>query len=117
MILLFFISQHHLAAARPVPLYCTFVFRRELRKSRPYFDIVERNLSKFGQHPALLIFGTDDPMLGSEETRIRFEKAFPNHKTVILRGIGHYLQEEAPMKFGHSFQKGNKKAPSYHVEN
>jgi len=31
-----------------------------------------------------------------EPERKRWEQIFPNHRTVILDGAGHYIQEDAP---------------------
>jgi haloalkane dehalogenase len=44
---------------------------------------------------ALLVWPTRDPAFGDRERR-RWEQLFPNHRTVVLEGASHYIQEEAP---------------------
>ena len=31
-----------------------------------------------------------------EPERRRWEQVFPEHRTVMLEGVGHYIQEDAP---------------------
>jgi pimeloyl-ACP methyl ester carboxylesterase len=45
--------------------------------------------------PALIVWGDRDPAF-KEPQRLRWERTFPNHKTVILEGASHYIQEDAP---------------------
>ncbi|OLC33390.1 MAG: hypothetical protein AUH81_14215 [Candidatus Rokubacteria bacterium 13_1_40CM_4_69_5] len=44
--------------------------------------------------PALIVWGDGD-FAFRESERQRFERIFPRHRTVILPGAGHYIQEEA----------------------
>lgn len=45
--------------------------------------------------PALIVWGDKDPGF-TEPHRRRWERTFPNHRTHILRGASHYIQEDAP---------------------
>ena len=74
----------------------TWVFPHELRASRPFFEEVERNLSRLNHLPVLLTWGGADSGLRADRELVRFEQLFPRHQTVILEGAGHYIQEEAP---------------------
>ncbi|NIT60615.1 MAG: alpha/beta hydrolase, partial [Aliifodinibius sp.] len=67
-----------------------------LRRSRPYFNEVASNLERITHLPLLLTWGDADPALTMESFGRRFQKVFPNHQAVILQGVGHYIQEEAP---------------------
>jgi haloalkane dehalogenase len=56
---------------------------------------VEAGASKLSHLPVLIVWGTKDPGF-KEHDRQRWERTFPNHKTVILEGASHYIQEDAP---------------------
>jgi haloalkane dehalogenase len=71
------------------------VFPREILASRPFLGEVERDLAKLRDRPALLVWPTKDVAFKRPE-RERWEQLFPNHRTVVLEGAGHYIQEEAP---------------------
>ena len=71
------------------------VFPREILGSRPFLAEIERGLPQLRSRPALLVWPTKD-MAFKEPERKRWEQIFPNHRTVILDGAGHYIQEDAP---------------------
>jgi haloalkane dehalogenase len=71
------------------------VFPREILASRPFLAEVERGLARLGARPALLVWPTKDVAFREPE-RKRWEQIFPRHRTVILEGAGHYVQEDAP---------------------
>jgi len=73
----------------------TWVLPRALRHSRAYLAQVEAALPRLADKPALLVWGQRDPAFRATQ-RQRFEALFPNHRTVILEGAGHYIQEDAP---------------------
>ncbi len=72
----------------------THVFAREILRSMDYLAGVERGLDRIGHLPALLLWGDRDPAFREAE-RVRFERLFPDHRTVVLRGAGHFIQEDA----------------------
>jgi haloalkane dehalogenase len=45
--------------------------------------------------PVLIVWGDCDQAF-KEPQRRRWERTFPNHRTVILQGASHYIQEDAP---------------------
>jgi haloalkane dehalogenase len=73
----------------------TAVFPREILASRPFLAEVEQRLPGLRDRRALLVWPTRDPAFRGRERR-RWEQLFPNHRTVMLEGAGHYIQEDAP---------------------
>jgi haloalkane dehalogenase len=78
------------ASRRPV-----HVFPREILRSRPFLAEVERGLPALAGLPALLVWPTKDVAFRARERR-RWEALFPDHRTVLIEGAGHYVQEDAP---------------------
>jgi haloalkane dehalogenase len=70
------------------------VFPREILASRAWLAEIERDLGVLRDRRALLVWPTKDIAFGERERR-RWEQVFPNHRTVILDGAGHYIQEDA----------------------
>jgi haloalkane dehalogenase len=56
---------------------------------------VESELDRLSEKPTLILWGDRDPAFRSRE-RERFESIFPRHRTRILQGAKHFVQEEAP---------------------
>lgn len=73
----------------------TQAFPRAILRGREYLAEVEAGLARLAHLPALIVWGDRDVAFRDVERR-RFERLFPRHCTVILRGAGHYIQEEAP---------------------
>ena len=71
------------------------VFPREIAASRDFLAAVEGGLPALRDRPALILWGTKDVAFGPRE-RKRFEREFPHHRTVLLEGAGHFIQEDAP---------------------
>jgi haloalkane dehalogenase len=71
------------------------VFPREILAARPFLAEVERRLPAVNDRPALLVWPTRDVAFRDRERR-RWEATFADHRTVILDGAGHYIQEDAP---------------------
>jgi haloalkane dehalogenase len=71
------------------------VFPREILGSRPFLAELERGLPAVADKPALLVWPTKDVAFREPERR-RWEALFPDHRTVMLEGAGHYIQEDAP---------------------
>jgi haloalkane dehalogenase len=72
-----------------------WVFPREILRSRPWLAQIERALPTVTDRPALLVWPTKDVAFRSPE-RKRWERLFPDHRTVVLEGARHYIQEDAP---------------------
>jgi haloalkane dehalogenase len=73
----------------------TAVFPREILASRPFLADIEPRLAQLSDRPALIVWPTKDVAFGDRE-RERWEELFPDHRTVLLEGAGHYIQEDAP---------------------
>jgi haloalkane dehalogenase len=71
------------------------VFPREILHSRPFLAEIERGLAQLRERPALLTWPTKDVAFREPERR-RWEAVFADHRTVILQGAGHLIQEDAP---------------------
>jgi haloalkane dehalogenase len=71
------------------------VFPREILGSRPFLAEIERGLPALANRPALLVWPTKDVAFREPERR-RWEQIFPGHRTVVLDGAGHYIQEDSP---------------------
>ena len=72
----------------------TAVFPREILASRPFLADIERRLPLLSGRPALIVWPTKDVAFGDRERR-RWEELFADHRTVLLEGAGHYIQEDA----------------------
>jgi haloalkane dehalogenase len=70
------------------------VLPREILASGPFLAEIERRLSTLGERPALIVWPTEDFAFRDAERR-RWEGIFPQHRTVVLAGAGHYIQEDA----------------------
>jgi haloalkane dehalogenase len=70
------------------------VFPREILASRPFLAAVERALPTVAGRPALIVWPTADVAFRARERR-RWERTFPDHRTVLMPGAGHYVQEDA----------------------
>lgn len=79
----------------PVSRVPTAIFPREILRSRDYLAEVEAGLERLRDRPALILWGTKDIAFRLRE-RTRLERCFPRHRTVVLEGAGHYIQEDAP---------------------
>ncbi|HWT25767.1 MAG TPA: alpha/beta fold hydrolase [Solirubrobacteraceae bacterium] len=77
------------ASRRPIA-----VFPGEILASRPFLAEVEQRLSTLRDRPALIVWPTADVAFREPERR-RWEELFPDHRTVLLQGAGHYVQEDA----------------------
>jgi len=68
---------------------------KEILGARDLLAEVEDGLRQVADKPALIVWGDKDPAF-REPQRLRWERTFPNHRTVILRGASHYIHEDAP---------------------
>ncbi len=79
-------------ARRRLPSY---VFPRSILQSRDFLANCRSSLNALAGKPALIVWGDADIAFRSKE-RERFEAALTHRRTVILRGAGHYVWEDAP---------------------
>jgi haloalkane dehalogenase len=70
------------------------VLPREILGSRGFLGDIERGLAPLRDRRALLVWPTKDVAFRERERRT-WEAMFPQHRTVILDGAGHYIQEDA----------------------
>ncbi|APR88144.1 Haloalkane dehalogenase 2 [Minicystis rosea] len=73
----------------------THVFPRAIVGSTPWLRTVDASLASLADKPLLLCWATDDIAFREEERR-GFEARFPCNRTVVLKGAGHFVQEDAP---------------------
>ena len=71
------------------------VMPREILSAQPLLQEIERGISRVADRPALIVWGNRDPAFRKPEL-LRWQRTFPNHRTVILEGAGHYIQDDAP---------------------
>ena len=71
------------------------VMPREILAAHELLSEVEQGLPSIAQLPALIVWGDRDPAF-KERQRLRWESTFSNHRTVILAGASHFIQEDAP---------------------
>jgi haloalkane dehalogenase len=81
----------------------THIFPRQILAARSYLTRVEADLRKLSALPTLIAWGDRDFAFGAPE-RERFEAYFPNHRTVMLPGAGHFIQEDAPDEIVSAFR-------------
>ncbi|HLM50721.1 MAG TPA: alpha/beta fold hydrolase [Solirubrobacteraceae bacterium] len=74
----------------------THVFPREIIGSTRWLAGIAADLPLLRDRPALILRGPKDPALGGRRLTRRWERTFPDHRTVVLRGASHYVQEDAP---------------------
>jgi haloalkane dehalogenase len=85
-------KQPHPTPESRVPVH---VMPREILAAHDFLDEVARGLEKISDKPALIVWAERDPAF-KEPQRLRWEQTFPRHRTEILRGASHYIQEDAP---------------------
>jgi len=73
----------------------THVFPKEIIGSSDFLEMLESRIGNISNLPALIVWGDRD-FAFREKERKRFESIFKHHKTVMLPGAGHFIQEDAP---------------------
>lgn len=84
--------------------FVTHILPKEITQSKLFLQDVERGLEKIKNKPTLIFWGNKDFAFRKKELQ-RFEKIFINHKTVILEGAGHYIQEDDPQTISQEILK------------
>ena len=72
-----------------------YVFPRQIVKSTPWLGQLWSNISVLEDKPTLIVWGMKDIAFREKELK-RWERAFPEARTVRLSSVGHFVQEEAP---------------------
>jgi len=73
----------------------SYIFPRSILHSRAFLTECEAGLARLAGKQTLILWGDQDIAFRPKE-RERFEAALPLHHTVILKGAGHYIWEDAP---------------------
>jgi haloalkane dehalogenase len=68
---------------------------KQILAAKELLSEAEAGAAKLAHLPVLIVWGTRDPGFKAHH-RERWERTFPNAKTVILEGASHYVQEDAP---------------------
>ncbi|MFT7580527.1 MAG: haloalkane dehalogenase [Myxococcota bacterium] len=68
---------------------------KQLTAAKPFLTQLAQGLPELSHKPALLVWGEDDFAFRQPE-RLRFERLFTNHETVLLQRAGHFIQEDSP---------------------
>lgn len=72
----------------------THVFPKQIIDALPWLAEVEAGLSTLAHLPALLTWGTAD-LVFPAAIRRQWERRLPHHRTHLLHGAGHYVQDDA----------------------
>ena len=92
------LDGHEIAYRAPFPTPAarlpTYVFPREIVAARAYLAGVEARLDALRELPVLILWGDRDIAFRARERR-EFETRFPHHRTVVLDGAAHFVQEDA----------------------
>lgn len=88
----FMYKRPHPTPQSRVPVH---VMPREILAAGDFLSETEQGLGRIADKPALIVWGDKDPAFRERQLR-RWERTFPNHRTQILRGASHYIQEDAP---------------------
>jgi haloalkane dehalogenase len=75
----------------------------ELVGAREFFTKLADRLGVVEHLPTLIVWADEDPIF-TEKYRKRLETAFPNHTTMVLNGVGHFLQSDAPAEFSEAIE-------------
>ena len=73
--------------------------------SSDFLEALEKDIPKISSLPALIVWGDRDFAFRDKE-RKRFESLFERHRTVVLPGAGHFIQEDAPEEIARAIRSG-----------
>jgi len=76
---------------------------RQLIAAADYLAEVEAGLPEIADRPALIVWGMKD-FAFRDSARRRFEQAFPDHRTVLLPGASHFIQEDAGVQIAAEYK-------------
>lgn len=88
--------EHYLRAlANPEERKGCFIFPKQIIASTPWLDQLWSHISTLNNKPTLIVWGMKDIAFREKELQ-RWERTFPEARTVRLSSVGHFPQEEAP---------------------
>ncbi|MBN1947544.1 MAG: alpha/beta fold hydrolase [Bradymonadales bacterium] len=88
--------EHYLRPlATPADRKGCLVFPKQIIASTPWLDQLWTDISRLNDTPKLIVWGMKDIAFREKELK-RWERTFPEARTVRLISTGHYVQEEAP---------------------
>jgi haloalkane dehalogenase len=95
----------HYRAALPTPdrRQACAVLPGAIIRSRKFLTDVADRLTALEQLPTLIVSADADIAFGDKE-RKRWEATFLNRTTVVLNGVGHFLQSDAPEELTEAIQ-------------
>jgi haloalkane dehalogenase len=73
--------------------------------SRRFLADVENHLTVLDQLPTLIVWADADIAFGDKE-RERWVAKLPNHTTVVLHGVGHFMQSDAAEELSEAIGTG-----------
>ncbi|MBO0852314.1 MAG: alpha/beta fold hydrolase [Nocardia sp.] len=88
-------AHYRAALATPDRRQACAVMPGAILGSRAFLAEVENRLTVLAKLPVLIVWADADVAFGGKELR-RWEATFPNHTTVVLPGVGHYVASDAP---------------------
>jgi haloalkane dehalogenase len=75
----------------------------ELTGARRFFTDLADQIGAITELPTLILWADADPIF-TDKYRTRLEATFPNHSTVVLHGVGHFIQSDAPDEFSEAIE-------------
>ena len=102
--------RHYRAAlGTPERRHASALFPHSITASTPFLADVERRLDALRHLPALVLWADRDLAFRTEE-RERWEAELPLSTTVVLPGVGHFLQSDAPEEFAEAIHSWHARA-------
>ncbi|MDR3661210.1 MAG: alpha/beta fold hydrolase [Mycobacterium sp.] len=96
-------AHYQQALDSPARREASAVFPREITASRVFLAEVEQGLVDIAALPTLIIWGDADFAFGNKELR-RWQQTFTDHRTVIIKGAGHFVPSDAPEQFAEAIR-------------
>ena len=88
--------EHYLRPlAAPEDRTGCLVFPKQIIGSTPWLDRIWENISTLNGIPKLFVWGMKDMAFREKELR-RWERTFPEARSIRFTSVGHFVQEEAP---------------------
>lgn len=95
----------HYRAVLPTPdrRQASAVLAGAIIGSRAFLTDIADRLTALEQLPTLIVWADADIAFGDKE-RERWEARLSNHTTVVLHGVGHFLQSDAPQELSETIR-------------